>query len=249
MNAKEEIQKTLLTEPIKLAIKPILGFVGLALTPFLLYTPSVYRWLADRIPFWLMLGIAIIEFLLLLATGAYLVYLSKKLKSLSKYDFHFGVFWDSKNDPRCPADTTHLTASHSTTLYCTKCGKHITLRNDAGQPISIQHAKESLSKLIQPPSKAAASLPTENQPSAIKKLPDLSTLILCLIAHEHGGSSPRQFLYEDIQEERVIIDHHINQLMEDEFLYQYTPELIPELSCTAKGTAYVAEWLVSNRTV
>lgn len=241
MNAKEEIQKTLITEPIKLAIRPVLVSVGSIL---LLCIPVVYKWLASNLPFAILLTIAGSLTILLTATSAYLIYLLQKLKSLTTYNYQFGALWDSERNPHCPACFTYL----SSDLFCLKCKIPVVLRNDAGAALSLVQAKVLLSGIIESKSGASAkSLPQQPTISEKQELDVLSTQILYWISRDQDHGAYHQFLYEDIQEDQIILNDHLNQLEKDGYIYEGQAEFGTGLLCTKKGISYLAEFLKSRR--
>jgi hypothetical protein len=95
-----ELKKAGVTEPVKEGIK---WFLASGCTLLVVYAPPVYAWLKLRLPFWLLLAIAGIEFLTGSVLLSYIFYLRKKIKSLvPNLFFRFGIQWDQELQPYCP---------------------------------------------------------------------------------------------------------------------------------------------------
>ncbi len=106
MDTKEEIKKTVVTEPLKEGIK---WFLASGCTLLVLYIPAVYHWLASRLSFWLLLVTISFEFLAISVLLSYVFYLRKKLIELTPVLFHkFGIQWDKFHNSYCPKCSNRL---------------------------------------------------------------------------------------------------------------------------------------------
>jgi len=87
-----------------------------------------------------------------------LIFWNIALRKKNKLEAKFGVYWDSELNPYCPICKTLLILedlpvtetirskfsllSEKPCLYCSKCDKYFSLRNDYGLPMSLGDAKK-----------------------------------------------------------------------------------------------------------
>jgi hypothetical protein len=148
MNTQEEVKKTVVTEPLKEAIKWLLASSSSFL---LLCIPKVYSWLTTHLPFGLLLAIIGIEFLTISVLLSYVFYLRKRLNELvPTFIYKFGIQWDNEQNPFCPKCSNRL-GPHTEWLSgwgfeCYECKKIYAIRKEdgSGQKISFQQAMKIL---------------------------------------------------------------------------------------------------------
>jgi hypothetical protein len=166
---KEEIKKSVVTEPIKILI-------GLLVTPVLTLIlariPQVRAHLWPLVPKWLLLVLSVVFLSAILALVPYVWHLRRKsrdaniaaddeiktltneletLKAKPNYPFKFGVKWDDDLNAHCPHCDAYLTGFQYIILsannaisrvQCSGCGRLIFLSDERGLPIRFADARQ-----------------------------------------------------------------------------------------------------------
>jgi hypothetical protein len=149
MDAKEEIKKTVVTEPLKEAIK---WFLASGSSFLLLCIPKVYAWLSTHLFFGLVWAIIGIEFLTISTLLPYVFYLRRKVLELTPVLFHkFGIQWDKELSPHCPKCANRLGPyaqwyMNADGFQCFHCNKIYPLyaEDGLGTSLSLQDAMKAL---------------------------------------------------------------------------------------------------------
>jgi hypothetical protein len=219
MDAREEIKKTILTEPIKLALK----WLPAGLLLIVLYIPVVYRWVAAKLPFWLLLMIASIEFLLLVLAGSYITHLRKKRKELTPTLIHrFGIQWDKDQNPHCPKCsnrlgryTKYLTEGWG--FECLHCDRVITMGTDDGKQLELAEAR---ALLVEDNTNQAISATQQQlkQDDKTKSLSVESEKILVYLSRVPSRDATREGLIEQLKIDPTLLIYSLHELLKDRYI-------------------------------